>query len=266
MDEELNEEVIEDPEVTQDQPTEIEKLAMEIGWNPDFEGEGAKTAEEYIKNSREIQDTMRDLMRKQTTTISELKSGIDAINKHNQNVYKAEVANLQAKITQLKAEKRDAIEEGDVEKVEQIDNQIDGINQIPATPAAQPAPTQPDPEFVKWHKQNTWYQTDPEMTAVADEIYEKLPKSLPTSRVFKKINEQMSELYPDVIKPKAPPAVPSVEGAGQVRGKTKKTKYTPKDLSHEQMTMAKQFLEMGAVKDIQEYVNDLAKLGQIGEE
>ena len=261
---------------TEDHPSiTIKDLAEEMGWNPDFQGEDFVTAEDFIRRGGEMQRTMRDHMRSQKSQIADLKQTIEDAKAHYESVYKVQVKNMKKELTRLKKLKNDAIEDGDTERVAEIDEQIDDLNKIPDDPPKSKKTSNADPEvaeaFNAWHKKNQWYGDDEELTQYADAQSElDKHKGLPYATLLKKITENVKAMFPDkfpsnksttttTVTPKkntvASPTNPGKRNKGH--------KYTFNDLSPEQQKLAKSFEKKG-IMTVQEYVDDLVKIGQLG--
>ena len=240
------------------EPTEIENLAAELGWQPEGKGKDGETvdAETYIRKGREIQDTMRTHIKDQKRELANLSNSIADLKSHNERVYKAEVTRLKAELKTLGKEKKEAIEEGDAAKVNEIDEQIDGVKEAmkeekPETPSVS------NPIFDEWVEQNPWYKTNPEMAAYADVIAEQ-HEGAPFNRIADLATKKVKEMFPDRFpKTEKPPPSP-VEGATK---KTTVAKFTKADLTEGQKTIMKQFVRQGIMTEKQ-YIEDIAKLAE----
>lgn len=98
----------------------IEELATQLGWRADHTGEDAVDAATYILRSKDIQKSMSKHNKDLKDQLSVLNGSVEALKIHNEKVYQAEVKKLQAEITDLKKERKAAIELADVEKVEEL--------------------------------------------------------------------------------------------------------------------------------------------------
>ena len=229
-----------------EEPNEVEDLATEIGWRSG----GELDAKDYILKSRDIQDTMRDHIKTQKTQLNELGSSVADLKVHNERVYKAEVKQKDAEIKVLKAEKKEAIEDGDVEKVDELDEQIDGLKEEMAEPIVQ-VPVNED--FGIWVENNKWYQEDKEMADYADSIADR-NEGAPFKRVTVLVEKKVKEMFPDKFPAQktAPPASP-VEGAGK---KIASSKFTKADLTDSQKTIMGKFVKQGIMTEKQ-YIEDI---------
>lgn len=270
-----------DAEAGSDEPTEIDVLAREMGWNPDYKGLDREFVDSktYILRSREIQDTMRSQLRVQGDQIDDLKqtvtSGLDNLRQHQEKVSKAEVAKLKNEITSLKTQKRAAVKDGDADLVDELDEQIEGRQAasheagtvIPAPPPKTKGA--PPPEFAPWVERNPWYKTDLEMTDFADDIVARNPQLKSPeayARLLKLVDRNMKAEFPDKFE-KAPdppekktPVVPTVESGGR-RPSGKKT-FTKKDLNENQQEFLKKFEKLGVITEAK-YIEDLVTTGDL---
>lgn len=254
----------EDAEVEADEdgtPDNIEELAGEIGWRPD----GALSAKEYILKSRDIQDTMRTHIQDQKKQLSELGSSVAELKSHNERVYKAEVSRLEGEINDLKKEKRLAIEDGDADKVDELDEQIDGLKVAMAAPKPE-AQSGDNPVLDAWLAENPWYDTDPEMARYANAIADQNPGA-PYERVLSLAANKVKEMFPDKFEAAGPPATPGspvskartpaspVEAGGR---RAPKATFTKADLSSDQLSIMSQFVRQGIMTE-KAYIADIAK-------
>jgi len=226
--------------------SEVEALASEIGWR---EG-GELDAKDYILKSRDIQDTMRDHIKTQKQQLNDLDSSVSELKIHNERVYHAEIKQKDAEIKALKKEKTEAIEEGDVEKVDELDEQIDGLKKEMVKPA--PAPSNKD--FDTWVEKNKWYMEDSEMADYADTIADN-NKGAPFKRVAVLVESKVKEMFPDKFQTrKTIPASP-VEGAGK---KITSAKFTKADLTDSQKDIMSKFVRQGIMTE-KAYIEDIGK-------
>lgn len=260
----------------------VEQLAMDMGWNPDFEGDEEKpalSAEEYIRKGAEIQQTMRKHLKEQKGkienlegTLTDLRMGVDELRQHNERVYKVQVQKLQAELETLKKQRREAIEEGDADQVEEIDKKIMTTQQAahevsPASAVHNDAAAIANQRaFEEWAKDHSWFNQDTEMTQTAQALaHEYQSKGMPYKAMLRKVTRDMKDIYPEQFEAMkdrtATKAPPSPEGTTTRTAKA--GKYSSKDLSSEQRSTMKRFVQMGVMSEA-EYIADLAEMGVIG--
>jgi hypothetical protein len=254
----------------------VEELASQLGWKPDYEGDSYVDAATYILRSREIQDSMRDHNKDLKNQLSTMQSSIDALKDHNERVYKAEVSRMQGEIERLKKEKRAAVELADVDKVEELENEISSIEKNLTEPRKQQATT--NPIYDEWIKENDWYLKDDEMAAYADQVAQQYAGA-PLNRLYPLVRAKVAEVFPEKFEPTKPvKAVPkrNLANAGDKQSgqqkpvgpaspveRGKKSGSTPTftkaDLTPDQQTIMKQFVQSGIMTE-EQYIKDIAKL------
>ncbi len=261
----------------------IEELALEIGWVPkeEFNDDGGRkkwvNARTFIKNEREVGRRQHEIIEKQNEEQQELRQQLREIK--NTVIY---LRDHQSKITQEKIEKareelstakREAITEGDVDKVEKIEKQLDKVEKDYSEEVENtlPATREPDPEYIKWknNPENNWYGNDEYLTYIADKV------SKENATKVSSMKELLDLVDKAVIKAKSSmkgeknkngegniPNTTTVAGAGNIssKGSTKK-KFTEKDLTFEQMKVAESSVKMGIFKNKQEVIDEWTKTG-----
>jgi hypothetical protein len=237
----------------------VEALAVELGWNPDFDGDGKVDAKTYILKSREIQDTMREHIKEQKRQQQELSESVAALKAHNEKVYKAEVSRLKTELEELKKERREAIEEGDVTKVEELDERIGGVEKSMTQPETKDKPRS-TAEFDAWIVDNKWYEEDPEMAAYADTIASE-NRGAPFARVAALVDRKVKEMFPDKFvdsTPATPAKKRSPSPVEESRARPGAAKFTKADLTEGQRAIMSQFVRQGIMTEKQ-YIEDIAK-------
>lgn len=246
--------------------SETENLAIELGWNPDHEGEDAVDAKTFILRSRDIQDTMRKTNKDNKRKIDNLQKGIKDIKDYYHKLDETRAEKMASEIIRLNDERYTAIEEGDVDKVKGLDKDIKA-----AEKEAEPIMDEDDdnPVFDEWVSDNKWYGTDDEMTQYADE-QSKLSKykGVPYQRVLQMIEKSAMDIFSDKFKSNGKPdkqttkekIIPKVEGT-----KARSSKRTPSvsDLDAEQKEMMKNILSVDDSLTQKEYLKGLQEMGEI---
>jgi len=260
-----------------DELSPIEELATKMGWNPahdDSSGRPFVSAEDFILRSREIQKTMSNQLSTLSKTNQELIGGMKQLKDHYTKLTKTEVARLKKDISALKEQRDAAIEDGNKDKVREIDSQLTEMetfaNDAASSIEASASQNQPggngqsdelSPAAKQWLAENPWYETDKEMKAYADAQAEYF-RGLPDDKYFKALTARVRGVYPDRFQTtqKRPPAV---EGQSLRPGKKGHNKFTYNDLNEDQRKWA-QFYKKQGVMEVQEYVDELARIGELG--
>ena len=265
----------ESAEVQEKQYSDVEQVAIKLGWNPDYSGEGAKDAETFILSSREIQDGMKNSNKRLKREIADLRVGIDDLRNHYAAQNQATINRLKREVEKLNREKKTAIADGDSDRVTAIDEEIETIRQsVPNPKQHVPAPSE---AFLEWNEANQWYGSDAEMTAFAEAFTEDplikamVSRGVSEERVLKRIKEQVKAEFPERFQDKetkAPPketgkkSVPAVETGALRGGQRSKATFSEKDLSPEQLSTGRRFVRLGAMT-MDEYVKSLHEIGEI---
>lgn len=266
------------------QMTEVEKLAVQMGWNPNHDpdsGREFKTAEQYILSSKDIQDTTVKTLRSVKKQNEELVAGMKHLHETHKRSMKAEKTRLEDRIAHLKAQRDEAIGDADKDRVNELDGQIEtaksDIAEIDQTTDAQPANQHQGPAFKQmsadWMAKNPWYGKNDAMTDYIDAQSERF-RGLPPEMYFERLTEMAKATFPDYFKddsgatdpepePKKPASQTVVGGQTRQGNDNLKKKYTYEDLSPEQKKNA-QFFKRNGVMEIQEYVDEQVRIGNIG--
>lgn len=247
----------------------VETAARAQGWKPkeEFTGDPALwvDAKEFVGRA-----PLFDKIKTQSKDLKEIRKTVDAMAKHfTANVNHA----VNAKIAELRAAKKEAIEGGDVAKVEAIDKQIDDAK---GTKADIPTAPEVAPEVMDWVKANPWYTKDQELHDFAlayNDSYLKrhqgdIEGSLKATATATK--RAFPEKFPDDAKPKAGNTAPAVEGGTAPARAT--TKYTASRLTADQKLAHDQYIKAGTFDALAKeakmtpsefYVKQLDEIGEL---
>ncbi len=184
----------------------IEAQASEQGWVPKDEWVAEGNDPNEWRPAKEFVDR-GELYKTIHTTRRELKqaqAGLSALQKHHQYVF--EKAHRQA-IADLRLERRAAIRSDDLERAEQIEDQIDEITdkheqekQVLQQEVVSAQQTGPHPEYQAWVDKNAWYLSEPELQEFADVtgivFAKKNPNAAPAT-VLRHIEDKVRKQFPD---------------------------------------------------------------------
>ncbi len=254
------EEVVETPQVS-----EVEAKAMEAGWRPkeQWEADGKDPAEwrsakefnergEFFKTIHQIK---RELKQKDAT--------ISAMQKHHQYVFDQAFRKAQA---ELRKERREALRNDDIDRVEQIETQLQETEQeynakkqemVADQQAAQAAG--PHPEFQAWLDKNDWYSTDEDLRDFADAaglVYTKKNPGVQPEVVLSHVEKVVKQKFPEKFgqRKAAPNAVASVNRAESGRKKA----GSEFEMSDMEKDIMKTFVRGGVMTEA-EYIAELKK-------
>jgi predicted DNA-binding protein (UPF0278 family) len=251
-------EVVADPVVEQ---------ASSQGWVPkeDWVKAGKDEAEwrpakEFVERG-ELYKSIHTIKRE----LKQERAAREALAKHHQYVF--EKARLAA-INELKQERRQALRDGELERVEEIEDKLEQTQQqfaqekaalVQAQAAAQAGPPA---EFETWKATNTWYDQDQEMHEFADAtgliFINKNPSAQP-KEVLAHIDTKMRKQFPEKfnIKRAAPNAVAGVDRTGNKPSRTSEPAIDP-----EMEKVIKNFTEATGMSRA-DYIKELKKIGAI---
>lgn len=238
-----------------EQFTEIEQKAINQGWRPKEEWDGDP---DLWRPAREFVDR-GELFKKiddQSKTIKEFKRTLDELAKHHSRVQKVE---YERALADLKAQKKDALNDGDADAVVDIDEKLALVREaqknapdihVPA------APSEPNPLFVSWVERNNWYENQPAMRAYADRLGNELGArgGMSATDVLAHIEREVRKEFahkfnnPNRDKPGA------VEGSTNRGGKGKDT-FT---LTEDERRAMQRFVKMGAISE-EKYIAEIKK-------
>lgn len=254
------------PDVSLD--PDVEK-AQAGGWKPLEEWEGnpeewidAKTFNkngEYIDHIKSLSSEHKKAQKK----IAKLEKEFSLLSEHHAKVSKVEYDNA---MRDLKALRREAFSNMDMDQVDEIETKIDELRetQIQA-PKAQPQTVNSDVEVEVWKKTNSWYSEDKTMRALANGLIQEVLQEDPDRihdpvGVLEEITQQLKVEFPNKFgtRTRATSATIEPDNSGK-----KQTTSLSRRLNDEQRRFAKRFVDMGAVDSIESYAKQLHDIGEL---
>ena len=216
----------------------------------------------YIRREREKVNQLIDENRAVRNKMDSLTASVHKMLNYQDIIHKRE---MEQEIEKLKQERRSAIEEADVDKVDKIDKKLDEIHQGDKQKPESTTVNAPNPIFVEWHNRNDWYDTDDFLTTFANTIATQetakgnndLTKILPIiDRKVKEFREmQKREEKTDTQQQSGDVA----EGATRF-SKHKKT-ITYNDLDPKEQIVIDHFCELNPKMTKERYVKELVESG-----
>lgn len=253
-------------------PAAIEQEATVQGWvsKENYKGNPEEwvDAETFVRRGREINPILRannERLRRELTAaqerhqreMAEIKTTISEFRKFHAQTEERAYENA---LADLKKQRAEAQKDLDSDRVVDIDDAIHEIRELRAAkkeiPAAVESPATPSPEFTAWAAQNTWYSTDPELQAFADQVAGPAVRRLSpasTGREFlEAVRETVMERYPERFGQTT--AVPRVEGTAGVRPAKSNGKKSYAALPAEAKEACDKFVRQGLLTQ-EEYLN-----------
>lgn len=185
----------------------IEVKAREMGWRPqeEFHGDVDKFvgAAEFV-----ARQPLFEKIETQSRQLKNVQKALDALTGHYTSVRETEYKRA---LSELKAQRKEAISDADGARFEAVDNQIQEVEQkFAEIKREDKKSTQSDPsEFISWKAKNDWYEKDETMRVFADAYGTKLAKEGMTpgevlDSVTKKVRTEFSHKFRNPNKDSAP--------------------------------------------------------------
>lgn len=251
--EETPEEEVEENEI------DYEETAKAKGWRPidDFDGDKSEfvSAEEFVKR-----EPLFNKIKSQSKELKEMRRTVDAMATHFKKQTELEVKKA---INELKAKRREAIELGDSDQVDEIDSQIEETKK--QNQETQESPSIPT-EVSDWIAENSWFEKDTELKEFAiafNQAYiNNHPNDLKKSLV--ETTKAVKVAFPDkFVKKESKPPVSAVEGGVTPESGKKGNKYTLGRLSDEQKLVYEQMVKRHKVVSHDEFFKSLEEIGEL---
>lgn len=263
-----------------DKTTDLEAQAIDKGWRPKEEWEGEPElwvdAGEFIRRG-ELMDRISDQTKALKTAqqqIDLLKTNFQQMTDHNKKMAKKEFDDV---LKTLKAQKVEALDSGESEKVVELDEKIDELKQagkeLDSDTESEPNPNGPNSqqvpqEVLDWEKSNSWYFTDPVMQGTANGLISDYVQKNPQDqgnfqKILAHVDENIGKYFDTTQGRTRPGATVDPNSTGRSSGKGKdKVKYSINDLTPEQRKVAKAFSASG-IMSTEDYIKDLAELNEL---
>lgn len=248
-----------------DKEVDYEALAKKEGWRSkeelgdDFDAARYVGAEEFLKRK-----PLFETIKQQSKAIKRLEKTVDSVVSFSQK--NAELAAKKA-IADLNAQKKEAIEKGDVDSVTEIDKNIEDHKKVvdDAKIAASTIPA----EITEWATKNPWFDTELEMQDFATAYCASYKKRNPTediNKVLEETEKAVKRAFPDSKYFKSrrsdPPAVEThKDDAGDTGGNNKK--YTMSRLTEEQKLTYNAYVKKSKMMTHDAYFQKLEEIGAL---
>lgn len=262
MSEELNlENQNQDTDIGESKPelSEVEKKAAEQGWRPKEEWDGEpeqwRSATEFLDRGEFIQR-----ISSQSGEIKELRKALNYLVDHHKKVKETE---FDRALEHLKTMKKEALQEGDPDKVVEVDEAISEIKEKAKEAKAvsnRPMASQPSQNFVQFVKENGWYTTDQEMRQFADEIgvgYFNRNPGTQELDLYGYVLKRVKQTFPDKFKEKS--KSPSVEGSPSTGGTSKGGYEKDYALTEDERRVMNTFVKQGIMSKA-DYIKELKRV------
>lgn len=251
---EIENQPAEGQEAPETSPVEQEALAQ--GWVPkeQFNGEEHKwvDASEFLRRG--------ELFKKielQNRELKDVKKALIEMKKLHADVREVEYKRA---LETLRAEKKQALEEGDAEGVISADERINLVREQQRQLAQEPVEVveqsgSEHPEFVNWVNKNQWYTSSTPMKAFADALGRELAQQgLAPTEVLKRVEAEVKKEFPQRFKN------PNQSRASGVEAPTGRSGGNGSfQLSADERRVMNTFVRQGVMTEA-EYIRDLKKI------
>lgn len=244
------------------QYSEVEIEAMDQGWLPKDKWEESGRAVDEWRSAKEFKErgeffsTIHQLKRDN----KQLSVGLDSMKRHHQFVFDQAYRKAQA---DLRKERRLALKDEDIDRVEELETEMERLNteystqkQDLAKVEVQPAAA---PELAAFVGRNPWYETDSELRDEADAVGMVFANRNPGSRpdvILKHVEDVIKKRHSDKfgVRRAAPNAVTSVD-----RTRSSRKTEAAYDLDEIETKIMTDLVRSGVMTK-EEYVADLKKI------
>lgn len=247
-----------------EQSSKVEAEAKLFGWNPDYEGPGKRTAEEFLEEGKRINgflrkdlEKLRSEISKRDMTIGELQQTMQEFAAFHQETEKKA---YERAVKELKEERKAALREGDGEKVVEIEDRIEQLEEAAPqqrTPGkAAPSPTA-DPVWQSWVAENKWFTESPKLRAVSNGYGDLVRAEFPNlvGREFlEEVKRRVAEDFPESFSNSERRRPSPVGGSGEQRGNGGGKSYA--SLPAEAKIACDKFVKQGLVASREQYVKE----------
>jgi len=166
-------------------PPSVEDRALERGWRPIDQWRGDQEAwvdaEEFVRRSEIVLPIVRSRAEKAEAEQRRLNDEVDSLRKA-QAASEAQIKDVieqaarqrregyESAKRELEEAKRQAVSDGDVDRYDALAKREADLPPPPSEPAKDATPPAPDqdPAWLSWKSENTWYESDPQLHAMAD--------------------------------------------------------------------------------------------------
>ena len=182
-------------------PSPVESKAAEQGWKPKEEWVAEGGDPDEWRSAREFVDRGELLkqIHNQNRKFKQMEQGFDALKQHHGVVYEKAYKDA---VAALKAQRRAAMIDGDLDAVDVIEEQIEQTKEEYQSEQAKikQQPVGPDPQFVTWVEKNTWYESNENLREFADVLgiaYARKNPGIPPAQVLAHVEKEVRSKFPE---------------------------------------------------------------------
>lgn len=237
-------------------PDPVADKAKAQGWVPkeEFRGDPNRwvDAKTFVERGESILPILKERNEHLTREIGDIKGSVKELTEFYKN---AEERAYQRALKEIETKKLAAVESADVAGYKAAETERAELEKAkPKLVAAKPA----DPPAMKEFRQsNTWYETEPELTAEADALGAAyIRQGIPYPDMLKKVQERIKILHPEKFSNPRRDNASSVESVDESTGLPKKAgAKTYENLPAEAKAQCDKWVSQGLLKK-EDYVRD----------
>jgi len=180
--------------------------AMKQGYNPDFDGENKKTPKQFLEVAYSHNKMLKERNEALSGQVDQLNDKLNSVIQFQSEMKQKAVEKA---IRELKSERTEAIKDGDIDKVETLDQEISKQEVV-----------KPENNIIldQWISRNPWYQADEDLGIEADIIAQQLQgtgrfqaNDSDYERLLKQVEIRVKKQFPDKFKNPKKDNPPEVE-------------------------------------------------------
>lgn len=233
----------------------VKERARGLGWKPlkEYEGDPSDwvTAKEFLGRQ-----SFFDKIKAQSSEIRSLREDIKTMSQHFSQMKEVEYKRA---LAELKADRKEAISQGDTTKAESVSDQIVEIEA--ARKEIKAAPNQKanygQEEFNEFKARNSWYNSDSDLTKRANILgmgYAQVNPNATPAEVLEYVEKEIRVQTKKTVTAPSSPAAGGLKAAAGSKG----GKFSESDLTPMQKKMMDTFVSRGVLTK-EKYLEDLAK-------
>lgn len=257
MSEDIQEVVTETP-TEQVEANPVELRAKDMGWRPleEFNGDEVDfiDAKEFIRRQ-----PLFDKIEHQSKSLKNVTKALEAMKTHYTRV---EEAAAQKALATLKAQRKQALSEGDGDSFEVFDDeikktetQLDAITQSKNVPIVEEPVNHP--EWQAFNSRNPWYSTEDHMKLYADKVGSKLAQQgVSPTDVLKQVEVAVRKEFPNKFRNPNKNDAPDVNS---VRNQPSRKRDESVDLSDQERKIMNTLVSQGVMTK-EKYLADLKQI------
>lgn len=252
------------PGVASGVESQYEVKAKELGWRPEAEWDGEPSdwvpAKEFVGRQK-LYDRIHSLKGELVNQGKRFENDMATIKAYVQQMSEIEYKRA---VSDLTAQRKEAVREADVEAVERINQEIDDLKDARKAAPIQNTqqPQQYSQAFIQWTERNSWYKNDSELRDEADSLgvaYALKHKGSKTEQeVMDYVERQIKKMNPEKFQTQV--RAPAVEGASAGSSAASKSgaKLSLRDLTEDEARVMKTLVARKIVTQ-EKYLADLAE-------